>query len=462
MRTYLLLILSALFLAVACSSAETSVTDANSAFQAVPTAKPTTAPAATPEPTATALPALVVERAQPDEPSGDEDAVTSKPEAELDLESASGQSEEEFLPMVTTSSPDPVLVAEIELSLVSSGYTKAVFLTHAGDERLFVVEQRGIISIIENGQSAETPFLDIEERVGSRGSEQGLLSAVFHPNYPSNGRFFVYYTDLEGETVVSEFSVGSAPNTADASSERIILRVPQPYRNHNGGQMHFDAQGYLFIGLGDGGSGGDPDYNGLDPTTLLGSILRIDVDDAQPYAVPVDNPFVGNPERLDEIWAWGLRNPWRFSFDRVTDDLYIGDVGQNKVEEISFEAAESAGGVNFGWNAFEGSSCFTDECNTIEATLPILEYGRDSGCSITGGYVYRGSELPSLWGNYLYSDFCTGTIWASVEPAAGAWSSATVLESGLNVSSFGEDANGELYVIHHGGEIYKITGASAP
>ncbi len=355
------------------------------------------------------------------------------------------------LPLLRNGDP-PILAQSIELVEVARGLDRLVYLTHAGDDRLFTVAAEGRIYLIEDGDVANTPFLDIRDRVNDRRNEQGLLSIAFHPDYANNNHFFAYYTGDDGETVVSQFT--GVGNKADPDSERIILTVPQPYGNHNGGQLQFGDDGYLYIGLGDGGSGGDPDNNGQDKQTLLGSILRIDVNNGNPYAIPADNPFVKDEEAADEIWTYGWRNPWRFSFDRATGDMYIGDVGQNAWEEISFEASGSPGGGNYGWNVYEGSHCYLDDCETLlpGAIRPILEYGRSEGCSITGGYIYRGEELPELNGNYLFGDFCSGTVWASTKPGE----MQVVLDSGLSISSFGEDAAGELYVLDIGGAVYKI------
>lgn len=360
------------------------------------------------------------------------------------------------LPLIVNSeSTTPTLAKSIELEEVAGGFEKLVYLTHAGDDRLFVVVAPGLIYIIENGSVLSTPFLDITDRVKDSGSEQGLLSAVFHPDYANNSRFFVYYTGNGDSVFVSEFSGDG--NQANASKERILLTVAQPFRNHNGGQLKFGDDGYLYIGLGDGGSGGDPQNHGQSPKTLLGSILRIDVDNGEPYGIPADNPFVDNANAADEVWTFGWRNPWRFSFDRATGDMYIGDVGQNQWEEISFESADSSGGANYGWNVYEASHCYLNDCESIlpDAVPPILEYDHGAGCSITGGYVYRGTALPTLNGNYLFADFCTGTVWASIQPHE----MQIVLDSGLSISSFGEDAQGELYILHIGGTVYKIIGA---
>jgi glucose/arabinose dehydrogenase len=362
--------------------------------------------------------------------------------------------------LVPTEAVPPAQAAlAVELAPIAAGFERPTFLTHTGDERLFVSEQVGRISVIENGQILPTLFLDIQDRVGSEALEQGLLSVVFHPNYAQNGSFYVNYTDLGGSTIISRFQVNDAdPNTADPASERVIMTLAQPFGNHNGGQLGFGPDGYLYIGMGDGGSGGDPENNGQNPATLLGALLRIDVDEADTYTVPADNPFVGDPNRADEIWAYGLRNPWRFSFDRLTGDLYLSDVGQRIWEEINFQPALSGGGENYGWNILEGSHCYdTESCDGAGAVLPVAEYSHDSGCSITGGYVYRGSQFPTLTSNYFFADYCTGIIWGLFRQTDGSWLQNVVLESGRTVSSFGEDSAGELYLLDHAsGEIFQI------
>jgi glucose/arabinose dehydrogenase len=357
--------------------------------------------------------------------------------------------------------PEPNTVPETAVTsnsltpIVNGGLTRPVYLTHAGDERLFVLEQRGLIRIIENGQLLAQPFLDIEARVGDTSNEQGLLSVAFAPAYSSNGRFFVNYTNNNGDTVISRFQVSSDPNTADPDSELILLTIPQPFGNHNGGQLQFGPDGYLYIGMGDGGSQGDPQDNGQNPNTLLGGILRLDVNQ-EPYGSPANNPFANQTAR-SEMWAIGLRNPWRFSFDRLTGDLFIADVGQNTWEEINFQPANSSGGENYGWNILEGNHCYQgSNCATDGLQAPIFEYDHNFGCSITGGYVYRGQQFPELSGNYFVADYCTGIIWSLFHEANGTWTNREVLRSNLVVSSFGEDVQGELYVIDHNGGVWGI------
>ena len=372
----------------------------------------------------------------------------------------------EYRPIQTLAAPTPFpsphLVQSIELTEIANGLQKPVYLTHAFDQRLFVVEQAGKIKIIDHGELLATPFLDIVDRVGSKSNEQGLLSVAFHPNYPQNGIFFIQYTNLDGDSVVERYHVASDdPNSADLTSATPLFTLGQPYSNHNGGQLQFGKDGYLYIGLGDGGSGGDPQGHAQNQSDLLGDILRIDVDHGDPYAIPSDNPFVGEDAKRGEIWASGFRNPWRFSFDRLTGDLYIADVGQNEREELNFQSAESKGGENYGWNYWEGTHCYEEPCSEEKMVMPVLEYDHDQGCSITGGYLYRGTKWPSLWGNYLYADYCQGKVWAVIRPndLNAAWTPQLLLDGGIQPASFGEDWQGELYIVDHGGIIYQIINA---
>ena len=291
--------------------------------------------------------------------------------------------------------------------LISSGLTRPVDLQPDGSGRLFVVEKLGHIHIIENGQWIENPFLNIEDRVNDSSNEMGLLGLAFHPDYVQNGYFFVNYTGSGGDTFISRFQVSGDPNIANPSSEVNLLRIDQPYPNHNGGGLDFGPEGYLYAGMGDGGLAGDPHGNGQKTDTLLGKVLRLDVDSAKPYAVPADNPF-GN-----EIWDYGLRNPWRISFDSLTGDLYIGDVGQGTWEEIDIHPSGAPGGINYGWKFREGAHEY-DGNASAGLTDPIAEYSHaEGGCSVTGGYVYRGS-MPEWSGVYLYADYCTGYVWGAI------------------------------------------------
>ncbi len=322
----------------------------------------------------------------------------------------------------------------LQLELVSSALNDPVGIANAGDGsgRLFIVERAGRIRIIEPDGNVGALFLDITDRVRSTSSEQGLLGLAFHPGFMGNGFFFVNYTDASGNTKVSRFTA-STIDSVDSGTEAVILSLAQPSANHNGGHLAFGPDGYLYIATGDGGGGGDPFMNGQNGQTLLGAMLRIDIDTAFPYAIPADNPFVRNAEVLDEIWAIGLRNPWRYSFDRETGDLYIADVGQNNWEEINLQSAASPGGENYGWPIMEGKHCFPigSQCDTSGFSLPLHEYDHGLGCSVTGGSVYRGLQNRSMVGVYIYGDFCSGRIWGSSpakeshEPPKSSGSSAS-------------------------------------
>lgn len=347
------------------------------------------------------------------------------------------------------------------LELIAEGFTQPLYVTGAGDGsgRLFVVEQPGTIWIVRNGQRLERPFLDIVDQVGSQANEQGLLSIAFSPDYARDGLFFINYTDLDGNTVVARYQVTDDPDRANVNSARTILTIEQPAANHNGGLLKFGPDGYLYVGTGDGGRAGDPWNNAQSRTVLLGKLLRIDVMNVvgdQPYAIPADNPFVGEPNMRPEIWAWGLRNPWRFAFDRETGDLYIADVGQNRYEEVHFQPADSAGGENYGWNIMEGATCYNaDECDQTGLEKPIVVYSHALGCSITGGYVYRGRQFPQLDGIYFYGDYCSGRIWG-LRQIDQQWDNAEVLQTDLRLTSFGEDDVGEIYLTDHNGGVYQL------
>jgi glucose/arabinose dehydrogenase len=346
----------------------------------------------------------------------------------------------------------------IQLIEVASGLSSPLYLTSpANDSRLFVVEQAGRIRIIKNGQVLAQPFLDIVSRVSS-GGERGLLSVAFHPSYAANGFFYVNFTDLAGNTRVERFKVSSNPDVGDASSSKLILGVTQPFANHNGGLNLFGPDGMLYIGLGDGGSGGDPQGNGQRTNTLLGKILRIDVDNGDPYSIPSGNPFANQSGARPEIWAFGLRNPWRFSFDRTAGLLFVADVGQGSLEEIDVVPTTRAG-VNYGWNIMEGSSCFgSGSCSTAGLEPPVIEYNHSGGaCSVTGGYAYRGSAIPELAGHYFYSDYCAGFL-RSFLYSNGAATDQRTWDVGTigSVTSFGEDAAGEMYIVVPQGRVYRI------
>jgi glucose/arabinose dehydrogenase len=347
----------------------------------------------------------------------------------------------------------------LAVEVIAGGMSNPLYLVApAADPRLFVVEQAGRVRIIENRQLLETPFLDITDRVQS-GGERGLLSVAFHPQYETNGHFYVSYTDDGGDSKIERYAVSSDPNRADPSSAKLILSVQQPFSNHNGGLIVFGPDAMLYVGLGDGGSGGDPQGNGQNVSTLLGSLLRIDVDGGDPYAVPADNPFVGQTG-ADEIWGYGLRNPWRFSFDREAGQLYIADVGQNRWEEVNVTPS-SAEGLNYGWNVMEGTHCFSsDPCDAAGLVMPVVEYSHSDGCSVTGGYVYRGTAIPEIQGHYFYSDYCSGFL-RSFRYSGGSLSDERIWDVGSlgNVLSFGEDAAGELYVLSANGNVYRIVEA---
>jgi glucose/arabinose dehydrogenase len=328
-----------------------------------------------------------------------------------------------------------------------------------GSGRMFVTEQRGLIRIVKNGSKLDRAFLDWRTKV-SCCAERGLLGLTFAPSFRTNQTFYINYTDPQGNSVVSRMRVSASDaDLGDPNSEQVILRVAQPFANHNGGNLVFGPDGYLYLGFGDGGSAGDPQNNGQRTDTLLGKLLRIDVESGQTgYSVPLTNPFVNNSGARPEIWAIGLRNPWRFSFDRETKDLWIGDVGQDRAEEIDFQPASSKGGENYGWRRMEGLGCYPpgSSCDQTGITLPILEYGRQFGQSVTGGFVYRGSSYAALRGFYLYGDFGSGNVWA-VQPQRAGWDNRLVLASQRQISTFGQDESGELYLADYRGDIYRIT-----
>lgn len=355
-------------------------------------------------------------------------------------------------------SPQPPAFPEITLRAFATGFSEPVSLTHAGDGsgRLFVVERRGTIRIIKNGAVVATPLLDLTGVVRATGEEQGLLGLAFPPQFPTRNHFYVHYTGRSGigDTVVARHALSIDANIANAQGET-LLTVVQPFANHNGGQLAFGPDGLLYLALGDGGSGsgGDPSGNAQNLSSRLGKLLRIDVEaGVLPYAIPPGNPFAS------EVWAYGLRNPWRFSFDRATGDLYIADVGEALFEEINFQPAGAAGGQNYGWNVMEGAHCFNGAtCDQTGRVRPVAEYDHAGGnCSVTGGFVYRGSQYPSLQGIYLYADFCSGRIWGLRRTGAG-WENALLLDTDLLISTFGEDEQGNLYLADFGdGVVYKV------
>ena len=358
---------------------------------------------------------------------------------------------------------DPTKLA---VQLITAGLSDPTGVTNArdGSDRLFVTQRGGKVRVIAaNGTLSATSFVDLSDRVLS-GGEQGLLGLAFHPSFAADGRLFVDYTRTpDGATVISELTASAGHASASPASEKILLVISQPFSNHNGGQLAFGPDGYLYIGMGDGGSGGDPQGNGQNKGVLLGKILRIDVNgtpaSGKAYGIPTSNPYaaggVSPGAGLPEIWAYGLRNPWRFSFDRGTGDLYIGDVGQNAWEEVDRQPAGSQGGQNYGWNAFEGTHCYS-ACSGVSYTPPITEYSHAIGCSVSGGFVYRGSGQPSLKGFYVFADYCAGTLF-TVPAGAGSKTPKPVADTGLSISSFGESESGELYLVDiGGGGLYRV------
>jgi glucose/arabinose dehydrogenase len=354
---------------------------------------------------------------------------------------------------------------EIGLHLVLDGFTKPVYVADAGDgsRRLFVVEKRGLIRVVAGGKRIRDPFLDLRGAISSEGNEQGLLSVAFHPAYVENGRFFVAYTDLDGDVVVARYTVSrDDPDLADPESGVDLLKIEKPYDDHNGGLLEFGPDGYLYVSVGDGGAPAETDGNGQNLALMLGKILRLDVDreeDGLPYAIPPDNPFVGNPEARPEIWAYGLRNPWRFSFDRKSGDLYIADVGMWMSEEINLQPAGDAGGQNYGWNIMEGNLCHSPGrdgvCTAEGLTPPIHEYHHGAECAIIGGYVYHGTEVADLNGWYVFGDLCSGRI-MGLEGTADGWTAYNLTKTPLQITSFGVDESGEIYVTDLAGGLYRV------
>jgi glucose/arabinose dehydrogenase len=364
----------------------------------------------------------------------------------------------------------PMAVASLQLNLapiVTSGLTQPLYLTHAGDSRLFIVERAGVIRVYQGGSLLSQPFLDISSIVLDIGFEEGLLGLAFPPTFsPSHAQFYVYYVNNAGDLVLARYNVSSGnPNIADPASAEIVLTIPHPGQaNHNGAQIAFGPQdGYLYIGPGDGGIKGSADAgkNAQDPAVLAGKILRIDVETGDPstYTIPPTNPYRQTPGFRPEIWALGFRNPYRFSFDRTTGDLFIADVGQSNIEEIDYEPGSDPGGRNYGWDCYEGSNSYDPVgCGPIgNYTFPVWEYSHALGCSVTGGYVYRGGLFPAMTGIYFYSDFCSGRIWGLSFDGTN-WQNTEYLDAPLSVSSFGEDVNGEVYVVDFNGGVYRLEG----
>jgi glucose/arabinose dehydrogenase len=370
-----------------------------------------------------------------------------------------------FISNANANAQGPVEATELPMLALGTplrGFTSPVGFAHAGDgsNRLFVVEQGGKIRIVKSGVLQPGSFLDISGRI-STGGERGLLGLAFPPDYARRGYFYVDYTNTAGDTVISRFQRSAAnADAADASSEQVIITIAQPFDNHNGGQLAFGPlDRMLYVGMGDGGSGGDPGNRAQNPSELLGKVLRLDVETGRPYTYTVSpsNPFVGRAGYRPEIWALGLRNPWRFSFDRLTSDLFIADVGQGLFEEVNFQPASSAGGQNYGWKIMEGLHCFSNaQCNQTGLTLPVVEYDHSLGCSVTGGYVYRGGAFPRMQGLYLYGDFCSGRIWGLRREGA-TWQNTQLIDTTIQISAFGEDESGSLYAASYAtGEIYPL------
>ena len=344
---------------------------------------------------------------------------------------------------------DPALTT-VRLAPVVENLREPTSVMGAGDGsgRLFVTQRPGQIRVIRGDVLTTRAFLDISSLIKTEGPEQGLLGLVFHPDFAHNGLFYVSYTDADNALVIARYHVSSDPEVADSASGLTLLRIPKPTEYHNGGQLAFGPDGYLYIGVGDGGKQGDPDGNAQSPRVLLGKILRIDVNSGSPYAIPPDNPFVNRAPYRPEIWALGLRNPWRFSFDAKTGDLYIGDVGHLRYEEIDFQPPSSRGGENYGWNEMEGLHCYQPGCDPTLYVLPIAEYEHDGGCNaIIGGEVYRGTAEPSLYGGYFFADACVGHIWSLTRTPEGAWTMTLLIERSPVISSFGTDDEGEVYVV---------------
>ena len=365
--------------------------------------------------------------------------------------------------IIRSAPPDPSNYVWHE---IVSGLDNPLYITHAGDNsgRLFAIEQTGFVLLIENNELNSVPFLDIslllsDDVLQGGYSERGLLGLAFHPRYESNGLFYVSHTNRQGHSVLARYHVSASdPNLADPDSRVELLTVQQPFADHNGGHIAFGPDGYLYFGLGDGGNPQLANHNSQDPSALLGKLLRLDVNN-EPYVIPETNPFVDDSQFAPEIWAMGLRNPWRFSFDRATGDLYIADVGQWQWEEVNFQPADSAGGENYGWSAYEGTHPYLDfgeEPLYSAMTEPVLEYQHQEGCSVTGGYVYRGTALPDFQGTYLMGDYCTGFIWAAYQDENGGWQRHVFEDSDFIISSFGEDEQGEIYLVDYKGTISRL------
>jgi glucose/arabinose dehydrogenase len=434
-----------------------------------PTAQPTTSGPTQPasaalaeEATAAATAAVVGGPTEPAAPAASPTAAATESPA------ASPAAQSTPTAAASAQVPGPVRLDAVKLALepVAGGFSNPLYVTNAkdGSNRLFVVEKTGTIRTLSAVNLLPQPFLDISDRIRSSGSEQGLLGLAFPPDYATRKYFFVNYTDRAGDTIVARYNVTGDPNIADPATEFVVLKLDQPAPNHNGGDLAFGPDGFLWIGTGDGGAANDRFNNGQNPDTLLAKMLRLDVtsDPSRPYVVPQDNPWVAQQwngrQVRPEVWAVGLRNPWRYSFDRATGDLWIADVGQNEIEEVNVTRAPLKGGLNFGWPIQEGRNCFRDaKCDPTGLVQPVAQYthGAD-GCSVTGGFVYRGQQFPALAGAYLYGDYCSGRLWGL--DAANPGAPVLMAEAGPGLSSFGEDEAGELYVTDlAGGTVRRIT-----
>ena len=367
-----------------------------------------------------------------------------------------------FAAACVIATPDVSAALPVQPLLVVGGFSGPVDIVSAGPgAQLLVVEQSGRIRIVRNGSILPTPFLDIRSLV-SFGGERGLLGVALHPQFAANGRFFVDYTRAsDGATVIASFRVSANPDIADPASRVELLTIAQPFENHNGGAVRFGPDGYLYIGMGDGGSGNDPGNRAQNANELLGKILRIDVDGAAPYAIPAGNVYATNGQGRPEIWASGVRNPWRFSFDRASGDMYIGDVGQDTTEEIDFVPHGTAAGLNFGWHVVEGTRCTGlgggPPCGSPALTPPVLTYDHGEGCSVTGGFVYRGRSVPVLQGRYVYADYCSGRMWSAARDRDGVWQAEVLIETGHQITTFGQDGDGELYWADaRSGQLYRL------
>ncbi len=364
-----------------------------------------------------------------------------------------------ILLVIVSANCNVINVQAVDIKVYGDEFDVPVLVTHAGDQsgRIFVVEKTGKVFSVHNQSKEKYQFLDAASLITTSGNEQGLLSIAFHPNYSENGYLFLFYMAKNGDNTLARLTVDPpGAKKIDLESLEVLIAQEDPASNHNGGMLAFGKDGYLYLGLGDGGRGGDPWDNAQNLETLLGKMIRIDVNQSSGYLIPDDNPFVGKEKILPEIWAYGLRNPWRHSFDRETGGLWIADVGQNKWEEIHWQSPKSQGGENYGWRLMEGNHCFLPkkDCDPGDLIRPVAEYSHKHGCSITGGYVYRGKKIKELYGMYVFGDFCSGTIW-SIDKENN-FEMQKLMQTNLNISSFGEDESGELYVLDYQGKIFKL------